>query len=76
MKQTNFLDETVYVTFPTKRGTAKTLTEIAKVLNTTQPKLLDEICNRYIAEKSIDMLNKLVEMNVDVTELLKYEEEK
>lgn len=44
------MNDKVYLTFPTDSKTAHTLTAIAHMAGTTQPKLLDEICRNFIAD--------------------------
>lgn len=45
-------EEKCYITFPTTRGTANVLTELAHIFGMTQPELLDKICREYI-EKTV-----------------------
>ena len=73
MKNNDFLEQTVHLTFPTSRKTAYTLTKLAKQFGKTQPELLNDICQEYISETMLLIIEKLSEKNVDVAELLKTE---
>lgn len=63
-------DEIVYLTFPTTKNTAHALTELAHVQGTTQPKLLDKICQEYIQDTMIKMFVELTNAGIDVKKML------
>ena len=51
--------EKCHLTFPTDKGTAHLLTQIAHLQGMTQPQLLHQICQAYVKEKAIDLLTKI-----------------
>lgn len=51
--------EKCHITFPSNKGTAHALTELARLQGTTQPQLLQQICEAYIDEKIIDIMTKI-----------------
>lgn len=61
----------VYLTFPTDKKTAKTITEIAHIEGKTQPQLLNEICQAYIQEKLLDIVGYLKTKGINIEELIK-----
>jgi len=50
-----------YLTFPTDKKTAHTITMLAHMQEMNQGELLDQICRQYIAESFIEMLNRIPE---------------
>ena len=68
-------EEIVYLTFPTTKKTAHAITELAHVQGTTQPKLLDKICQDYIQESMIKMFVELTNAGIDVKKLLEDKKE-
>lgn len=54
MKENNYFDAEVYVTFKTKRGISKLITEIAHETDKTQSELLNELCLNFIKATLLD----------------------
>lgn len=67
-------EEIVYLTFPTNKGTANLLTELAHIQGKTQPKLLDEICQTYIQNKLIQFIEFAEEKGIDISKIINNEE--
>lgn len=53
------LTEKCYITFPSDKGTAQLLTQLAHLQGTTQPKLLQQICQDYIANTVAKIMAKM-----------------
>lgn len=60
----------IYLTFPTDKGTNELLNIFAEIKGTTQPALLNEICQTYIQEKIIEILTYLEEKKIDINDIL------
>lgn len=61
--------EKCHITFPSDKGTAHVLTELAHIQGMTQPQLLQQICQIYIEEKMVDIITKIPQEMLD--EILK-----
>ena len=51
--------EKCHITFPSDKGTAHILTELAHIQGITQQQLLQQICQAYIEEKMGDIITKI-----------------
>lgn len=50
MGENQYLNEKVYLTFKTDRGTSEMLKLIAHKMGKSQPELIDEICHDFIKQ--------------------------
>ena len=51
--------EKCHITFPSDKGTAHLITELAHIQGITQPQLLQQICQNYIASKMAEIMTKI-----------------
>lgn len=54
MKENNYLDAEVYVTFKTTRGISKLITNFAHEMGKTQAELINELCTAFIKSTLLD----------------------
>lgn len=67
-------EDIAYLTFPTTKKTAHILTELAHIQGTTQPKLLNKICQEYIQDTMVKMFVELTNAGVDIEKLIRDDE--
>lgn len=58
MKDNNYLDAEVYVTFKTTRGISKLITNFAHEMGKTQTELLNELCLTFIKATLLDEIQQ------------------
>lgn len=64
-------EDIVYLTFPTNKETAHALTDLAHIKGTTQPKLLNEICQEYLSKEMIKVIELMEKADIDINKLTK-----